>query len=264
MRNDLNEFVNSARTIPCHDMFRLYENLLCIFRVDYEGSAMASKTNRTKQETVPFRKNKRHSNDESKIEAASSPRIIGGDLKGRRLAFHPGGPTRPMKDRVREMTFDLLGTSVRNATAIDLFAGTGALGFEALSRGAQRAFFAERHFPTVDCLSRSSRDLGLVDRCTVIPGDVLLWPRRMPALSFESPWIIFVSPPWSFFHSRIDEINVLLQALAGIAPAASRLVVESDDQMAVERLPARFGVYETEGPWDSRSMPPAVLHQKCL
>jgi hypothetical protein len=65
----------------------------------------------------------------------------------------------------------------------------------------------------------------------------------MPALSFESPWIIFVSPPWSFFHSRIDEINVLLQALAGIAPAASRLVVESDDQMAVERLPARFGVY---------------------
>ena len=257
-------FLSGSRTIPCHDLFRLYENLFSIFCLNYEGPSMASKTNRTKRETVPFRKKKRHSNDESKIEAASSPRIIGGDLKGRRLAFHPGGPTRPMKDRVREMTFDLLGTAVRNATAIDLFAGTGALGFEALSRGAQRAFFAERHFPTADCLRRSSRDLGLADRCTVIPGDVLLWSRRMPVLSFESPWIVFVSPPWSFFHTRISEINVLLETLVAIAPAASRLVVESDDQMAVEALPVRFGVHQGEEAWDSRSMPPAVLHQKRL
>ena len=132
-------------------------------------------------------------------EAASPPRIIGGDLKGRRLAFRPGGPTRPMKDRVREMTFDLLGTAVRGATVLDLFAGTGALGFEALSRGAQRAIFAERHFPTADCLRDSSRELGLVDRVEVIPGDVLLWSRRMPPLSTEIPWIIFVSPPWKFF-----------------------------------------------------------------
>lgn len=225
---------------------------------------MASKTNRMKRETVPFRKKNRHTNDESKTEAVSSPRIIGGDLKGRRLAFHPGGPTRPMKDRVRETTFDLLGTAVRNATAIDLFAGTGALGFEALSRGARRAFFAERHFPTADCLRRSSRDLGLVDRCTVIPGDVLLWSRRMPTLSFESPWIVFVSPPWSFFHSRINEVNALLKALAEIAPSMSRLVVESDDQMAVEALPVRLGIHESEGAWDTRPMPPAVLHQKCL
>ncbi len=62
----------------------------------------------------------------------------------------------------------------------------------------------------------------------------------------------------------MNEINALLKALAGIAPPASRLVVESDDQMAVETLPVRFGIHETEGPWDTRSMPPAVLHQKCL
>lgn len=225
---------------------------------------MTPKTKRTKHKTGAFRAKKHSGNAEEQAEAVSPPRIIGGDLKGRRLAFWPGGPTRPMKDRVREMTFDLLGTAVRGATVVDLFAGTGALGFEALSRGAQRAIFAERHFPTADCLLRSSRELGLVDRVDVIPGDVLLWSRRMPPLSTENPWIIFVSPPWEFFHTRLAEINSLLQALAEIAPGKSRLVVESDDQLEVERLPVRFGFHETEESWDTRAVSPATLHQKLL
>ncbi len=225
---------------------------------------MTPKTKLPQHKSGEFRTKNSRGNNQVKAEAASPPRIIGGDLKGRRLAFWPGGPTRPMKDRVREMTFDLLGTAVRGATVIDLFAGTGALGFEALSRGARRAIFAERHFPTADYLRRSSRELGLVDRVDIIPGDVLLWSRRMPPLSTESPWIIFVSPPWKFFHTRLAEINSLLQALAAIAPGESRLVVESDDQMAVESLPVRFGFHETEESWDTRAVSPATLHQKRL
>ena len=143
---------------------------------------MTPKTKLTQHKSGAFRTKNSRGNNQVKAEATSPPRIIGGELKGRRLAFRPGGPTRPMKDRVREMTFDLLGTAVRGATVLDLFAGTGALGFEALSRGAQRAIFAERHFPTSDCLRRSSRELGLVDRVDVMPGDVLLWSRRMPPL----------------------------------------------------------------------------------
>ncbi len=225
---------------------------------------MTPKTKLPQHKSGEFRRKNSRGNNQVKAEAASPPRIIGGDLKGRRLAFWPGGPTRPMKDRVREMTFDLLGTAVRGATVVDLFAGTGALGFEALSRGARRAIFAERHFPTADYLRRSSRELGLVDRVDIIPGDVLLWSRRMPPLSTESPWIIFVSPPWKFFHTRLAEINSLLQALAAIAPGESRLVVESDDQMAVESLPVRFGFHKTEESWDTRAVSPATLHQKRL
>ena len=225
---------------------------------------MTPKTKLTQQKSGEFRMKNSRGKNQVKAEATSPPRIIGGDLKGRRLAFWPGGPTRPMKDRVREMTFDLLGTAVRGATVVDLFAGTGALGFEALSRGARRAIFAERHFPTADCLRRSSQELGLVDRVDVIPGDVLLWSRRMPPLSTESPWVIFVSPPWKFFHTRLAEINSLLQALAAIAPGKSRLVVESDDQLAVESLPVWFGFHETEESWDTRAVSPATLHQKLL
>ena len=105
-------------------------------------------------------------------EADQPPRIVGGTLRGRRLAHRPGGPTRPMKDRVRETLFDLIGDRVRGAIAIDLFAGTGALGFEAISRGAARAIFAERHFPTAAVLRQSARELGVEDRSEVRAGDV--------------------------------------------------------------------------------------------
>ncbi len=197
-------------------------------------------------------------------EPASPPRLIGGELKGRRLAFRPGGPTRPMKDRVRETLFDLLGTSTKGAIAIDLFAGTGALGFEAISRGARQAIFAERHFPTADCLRRSGRELGVAEQIEVISGDVLLWPRRMPAIPSDAPWMIFVSPPWAFFQSRRSDLNALMVALATIAPAASRLLVESDDSISAEDLPDRLTDRDGEEAWDSRTLTPAILHQKRL
>lgn len=189
-------------------------------------------------------------------EAASSPRIIGGELRGRRLPHLPGGGTRPMKDRVRESLFDLVGTAVRGTLALDLFAGTGALGFEALSRGAARCVFAERHFPTADLLRRSARELGVADRCEVRPGDVLLWPRRFPPLPTDVPWLVFVSPPWAMFAAtdpRHAELLALVTAVRAAAPAGSTLVVEADAAFDAATLPDAAA-------WESRAIPPAVLH----
>jgi len=193
--------------------------------------------------------------------AAAPPRIIGGSMRGRKLAYVPGPPatgsgpprTRPMKDRVRETLFDLLGPTVKGATAIDLFAGTGALGFEALSRGASRAVFCERHFPTADALRRSAADLGVADRVEVRPGDALAWARRLPPLPGDAPWVVFISPPWEFFQTRVEDLLALLAALRAAAPPASTFVVEADTTFDVARLP--------ESPaWQSRPVPPAVLH----
>src|SRR5947207_6491605 len=75
-------------------------------------------------------------------------RIIGGSLRGRKISYSGEVRTRPMKDRVREAVFNLLGAQVAGTQAIDLFAGTGALGLEALSRGAAQATFIDRHLPT--------------------------------------------------------------------------------------------------------------------
>ncbi len=186
-------------------------------------------------------------------EADQPPRIIGGTLRGRRLAHRPGGPTRPMKDRVRETLFDLLGRRVGGATALDLFAGTGALGFEALSRGAARAIFAERHFPTVDVLRRSARELGVADRCEVRPGDVLLWPKRMPDLPSDAPWLAFVSPPWTMFSDRTADLMALVAAVVAAAPAGSTVVVESDAGFDPAGLPEPHA-------WETRPISPAILH----
>lgn len=188
-------------------------------------------------------------------EATSPPRIIGGDLRRRRLAHNPDGRTRPMKDRVRESLFDLLGTDVRRALALDLFAGTGALGFEAISRGAAKAVFVERHFPTADTIRRSAAELGVADRCDVRAGDVLLWSRRMPDLPHDLPWIVFVSPPWSFFgvdHPRRDDLLTLIDVVARAAPPGSVVAVEGDTALDPLDLPV--------GPWESRPVPPAILH----
>jgi 16S rRNA (guanine966-N2)-methyltransferase len=186
-------------------------------------------------------------------DAAEPPRIIGGSLRRRRLAHLPGGPTRPMKDRVREALFDLLGTGVRESLVLDLFAGTGALGLEALSRGAARAVFTERHFPTADAIRRSARDLGVAERCEVRPGDVFMWTKRLPDLPPEAPWLTFVSPPWSMFQDRRDDLMALVATLLAAAPAGSVMVVEGDGSFDPSALP-------NAAAWEHRPVLPAVLH----
>ncbi|MEI6241416.1 MAG: RsmD family RNA methyltransferase [Planctomycetia bacterium] len=192
-------------------------------------------------------------------EASSAPRIIGGTMRGRRLEFSPDPRTRPMKDRVRETLFDLIGQRVKGAIALDLFAGSGAIGFEALSRGASRAVFVERHFPTADALRRSAKALGVADRVEVRSGDVLLWAKKLPTapapLPVDAPWLVFVSPPWEFFQSRPADVMALVTALERAAPPGSTFVVEADTAFNPGLLP-------DAGAWDIRPIPPAVLCMK--
>jgi len=158
-----------------------------------------------------------------------------------------------MKERVRESLFNLLGVDVKGKVAVDLFAGTGALGFEAVSRGAARAVLAERHFPTADVLRRSCRSLGLESRVEVRPGDVLLWAKRLPPLPADMPWLIFVSPPWSFFTERWEELRALIEVMMRSAPAGSLVVVEADTSFDATLLPDAAA-------WEAREVPPAVLY----
>ena len=186
-------------------------------------------------------------------EAYSPPRIIGGDLRRRSLEFTPAVRTRPMKDRVRESLFNLLGRDVIGTCAIDLFAGAGALGFEAVSRGATQAVLAEMHFPTADVLRRSVTALGLADRVEVRAGDVLLWAKRLPPLPAGLPWVVFVSPPWSFFSERWGELGRLIEVMMESAASGSTLIVEADTTFDASQLPQPAA-------WEAREVPPAVLH----
>ena len=178
-------------------------------------------------------------------------RIIGGKHRGRLIDYSGDERTRPMKDRVREAVFNLVGPRVVGKLAIDLFAGTGALGLEALSRGAAKAIFLERHFPTAAIIRRNAATLGVADQCTVLPADTFIWARRdLPAT--ELPWLVFCSPPFEFYASRRDDMLRMLQRLSEAAPPGSVLVVEADEGFDFSALPQPQD-------WDLRSYPPAFV-----
>lgn len=121
-------------------------------------------------------------------------RIVGGRHRGRPLAAPPGAGVRPTSDRAREALFDILGhgryqAPFRDAAVLDAFAGTGALGLEALSRGAAEAFFIEEDRAALAALRRNIAALGETARATVLAGDATRPPpaRRAVAIAFLDP-----------------------------------------------------------------------------
>lgn len=163
-------------------------------------------------------------------------RIIGGSLRGRTLEFPTAPQMRPMKDRVREALFNLLGPSIKNTQVIDLFAGTGALGFEAISRGAVHATFIERHVPTARLLRENARRLQLEDRTEVLNSDTIVWWKRHPSLPVE-PTVVFCSPPYELYQSRASDLLPMLAGLIDRLSPGSRVVAEFDARFSVDQLP---------------------------
>lgn len=156
-----------------------------------------------------------------------------------------------MKERVREAVFNLLGPAIGGKHAIDLFAGTGALGFEALSRGAASATFVERHFPTAAGIKKNAEALGVAERCTILPANTLLWAKRLPELP-SIAWVVFCSPPFELYVSQTAEMLALVEQLHRHAPAGSLFAVEADERFDFTLLP------EADR-WDVREYPPAVV-----
>ena len=178
-------------------------------------------------------------------------RIVGGKFRGRKLDYGGDRRVRPMKDRVREALFNLIGPSIEGKHAVDLFGGTGAIGLEALSRGAVRATFIERHFPTARVLRANAETLGVKDRIEIVTNDTFFWLRSQPELG-ETPWCVFVSPPYSFYQERLDDMLDLIGTLIDRAPAGSIFAVESDDLFDFATLP-------NPDAWDVRTYYPAVV-----
>ena len=128
-------------------------------------------------------------------------RIVAGQFRGRKLLGPHGRTTRPITDRVKTALFDALGPPGPEGVVLDLFAGTGSLGLEAISRGAGRCCFAERDRSALDRLHRNIRTMGLDDRCEVWPGDVLrTLGGRLGGLG-EDVCLAFVDPPYSLLES---------------------------------------------------------------
>lgn len=145
-------------------------------------------------------------------------RVVAGELRGRKIEAPPGNDTRPTTDKVREAVFNALGSLdlIRDALVLDLYAGTGALGIEALSRGAAKCTFVERDRTALRFLRDNLDHLGLRDRTSVLSGNALVMAGSVPAD------LVLADPPYGF-----DKWSELLAAVR-----ADFVVAEAEHEVA--------------------------------
>ena len=164
-------------------------------------------------------------------------RIISGELRGRRLVAPPGTATRPMLDRVRESIFSTLAPWFPGARVLDSFAGSGSLGFEALSRGAVHVRFCEQGQAALRVLRENARALGVEARCEIVGRDALD-PSSWGAEPFD---VVFCDPPFPLLAERRPRV-ALHAALAALL----------EDHLAAEGIcvlhTPRHGLSEAELP----------------
>jgi 16S rRNA (guanine966-N2)-methyltransferase len=148
-------------------------------------------------------------------------RVVAGAARGRRLQAPPGATTRPTADRVREATFNALGSlGAVDGTVLDLFAGSGALGIEALSRGAEQATFVERDPKALAVVRANLEATGLAERAHVVRSDAMRF--LAGAATFD---LALLDPPYDFGD---DDWRALLETLE-----ARTVVIESDREVPV-------------------------------
>ena len=151
-------------------------------------------------------------------------RVVAGEFRGRRLAAPRGARTRPTADRVREALFSMLG-DVSGARVLDLYAGSGALGIEALSRGAGSAVFVDRDPRAVAAIERNLESLGLEQE--VLRQDAVRFLARARG-TFD---LVFCDPP---YDSASRLAAPLAQGLPALTSEHARIVTESDKRNPLE------------------------------
>jgi 16S rRNA (guanine966-N2)-methyltransferase len=170
-------------------------------------------------------------------------RIVAGSLRGRKLTCNVNANLRPTPQRVREALFSILGNAVPERPFFDVFAGTGVIGLEAISRGAASVMFVERDFRLIADLERHIDEFGLGNAARIARTDVYRWIERWEPPN--EPVTLFLSPPFRDFEHRLDELlNGIAQLQERIAPG-SVLVLQAESNAPLDELPVRSA-------WDER------------
>jgi 16S rRNA (guanine966-N2)-methyltransferase len=149
-------------------------------------------------------------------------RVIAGEFRSRRLKSLPGAALRPTPDRLREALFSVLAPRLAGCTFLDAYAGCGAVGIEALSRGAGRVIFIETHRPAVQVIEENLRLLGAEARSLVIRGSVL---KHLPRVEAD---IVFLDPPYGLEREYSQALRLLGEKPPGL------VIVQHPTRLALE------------------------------
>ena len=171
-------------------------------------------------------------------------RIVAGSLRGRKLTVVVHEGMRPTPQMVREAFFSILGNAIPDRVFYDVFAGTGVVGLEAVSRGASSARFIEMNARQVNDIQKYADQFGVSDKVQVLKADAYRWAERW--LAPKEPVNIFISPPFPDLSQKADEFLAMVKLLLDKAPPESVLTIQAEDGFPITRLP------EPES-WDVRS-----------
>jgi len=169
-------------------------------------------------------------------------RIVAGSLRGRKLTCEVNPQVRPAPQMVREALFSILGNAVPDRPFFDLFAGTGAVGLEAFSRGAGSVVFVERDFRVADQIQKHLHSFGIADRVSVVRADVYRWAERWQPPA--EPVTLFLGPPFVDFERRLESLLMVTADLQAKVATDSVLVLQSETPFQAGQLPGH--------PWDVR------------
>ncbi len=153
----------------------------------------------------------------------SSPRIIAGQAKGLRLKSVPGDITRPITDRVKEALFNIISADIVDSRFLDLFGGTGSVGIEALSRGAQFVQFIDKNLTACNVLKENLDKSGFADRAAIRKIDAFTFIQSNSGSVFD---YIFIAPPQYF--DLWSKMVLLLDKNAGILNDNAWVIVQID------------------------------------
>ncbi len=153
-------------------------------------------------------------------------RIIAGQRRGHKFDGPKDQGTRPTSDLVREAIFNILGEVVEDRLVVDLFAGTGALGLEALSRGADRVIFVEKNRANANLIRRNVATLRFEDRATVVCADAYRWAKGFDPIEGE-PVVVLIDPPYVDYDEHPERVGRLLDHLIAKLPDGSYLSAEA-------------------------------------
>lgn len=159
-------------------------------------------------------------------------KILEGKYKNKTICSVPGRTTRPMTARLRKSIFGMIGDEIQKVRVLDLFCGSGSMGFEAISRGAEEAVFVDKAPAATDAVGTTSRSLGCENSARIIRSDVINAVRTVHG-SFE---LIFVDPPYrgALVQPSVDAISKRVEAdREALVPLLSRMAV-----VFIRHLPA--------------------------
>lgn len=192
-------------------------------------------------------------------------RVIAGRFGSRRLAAPAGEDTRPTSDRLRETLFNVLAPRIESSVFLDMYAGSGAVGIEAISRGASRAVFVERAPAALTVLRANLATLELNDVFRIHAGSVSAFLRRGHAGAQPAFDIIFLDPPYDAAQEYEGTLGMLGGAAAGLLAAGAVIIAEHRRKAVLEpsygsltrvRLlqqgDAALSFYERESPGEAR------------